>query len=212
MKFRDWALIAMSAVLMMAWLLGRIKKDLPNQIRTFNGIRVFLAALPLSLYIVVFFLYELSSLLGEPLKLTARKLIVLNSILGFSSLFLICAVFIGLTLRQALWARIEHGLRSVQLRGDTGAVLRMQISLGQSKAGLLANLTLLALMPIPLFLLRFKRQLFAHFPGQVNWQAGTSFYILTMLMLATALYGLRRNYELWIREKELYKQVAGWSN
>ncbi len=208
MKFRDWALIAMSGVLVVVWLLGRMKKDLSDQIRTLNSIGVFIAALPLSLYSVVFFLHELSSMLGEPVKVTARKLIMLISIFGFSSLFLICAAFIGLTLRQALWARIEYGLRSRRLRGDAGAVLHMQISLGQSKAGLLANLTLLALMPIPLFLLRFKRQLFAHFPHQVDWQAGTWFYILTMLMLATALYGLRRHYDLWMRERELYRKLS----
>ena len=208
MKFRDWALIAISAVLVMVWLLSRIQKDLTVQIRTLNGVRVFIAALPLSLYSVVFFLHELSSMLGEPVRVTTRKLTTLIIVFGLCSLFLICAAFIGLTLRQALWARIEHGLRSRNLRGDAGAMLHMQISLGQSKAGLLANLTLLALMPIPLFLLRFKRQLFAHFPNQVYWQAGTWFYVLTMLMLATALYGLRRHYDLWMRERELYRKLS----
>ncbi|MBI4455370.1 MAG: hypothetical protein HY644_05660 [Acidobacteria bacterium] len=208
MRYWDLGLIAASSALLMGWLLGRIKNDLPHQIRALNGIRLFLAVLPLSLYTVVLFMYQLSFLFGKPLKATTGQITILISILGLSSLLLICAVFVGLTLLHALWTHIEQALRSRQLRESTDAVLRMQISLGQSKAGLLANVILLALLPIPLMLLRFRRQLFTYFPREVDWQNGTWFYILTMLILATALYGLRRHYELWVKERELYRRLS----
>ena len=209
MRVWDLALITGSAVILMAWLLGRLRMDLFSQIRLLNIVRVFLAVLPLSLYTVIFFLHELSLQLGKPLAATTGTPTILISILGISLLFLICALFVGLTLLHELWPRIEKALRSRQMRdGTTAALLRLQISLGQSKAGLLANLILLALMPIPILLLHFHRTLFAHFPRQVDWQSGTWFYILTMLMLPTALYGLKRHYELWLRERELYRKLS----
>lgn len=201
-------MIAGSAVLLMGWILGRISKDLPRQIRTLNGLRVFLALLPLSAYSGVFFIYELSLLFGKPIKSSTGRLILLISAQGLALFFLICAVFVGLTLLHSLWRRIEVSLRSRQLRDNAGALLHIQLSMGQFKAGLLANIILLVLMPVPLFLLRFERKLVAYFPTEVDSQLGTLLYVLALLMLATSLYGLRRHYELWVRERELYLQVA----
>ena len=208
MRYWDLGLIAGSAVLLMGWILGRISKDLPRQIRTLNSLRLFLALLPLSAYTGVFFLYELSLLFGKPIRPSTGRLILLISAQGLALFFLICAVFVGLTLFHSLWRRIEEALRSRQLRDNAGALLHIQLSMGQSKAGLLANVILLALMPVPLILLRFERKLVAYFPAEVDAQLGTLLYILALLMLATALYGLRRHYVLWIRERELYLQVA----
>ena len=208
MRYWDLGLIAASAALLVGWLLGRIRTDLSGQIRTLNGIRTFMALLPLSVYTVVFFLYELSLLLGKPLRVTTGRLTVAISILGLSLLFLVCAVFVGLTLLHTLWIRIEQALRGRQVREGAGALLRMQISLGECKRGLLANLILMMMMPVPLCLLRFRRQLSVYFPMQVGWQSGTPFYILAMLMLATALYGLRRHYDLWLREQNLYRKLT----
>lgn len=208
MRYWDLGLIAASSALLIGWLVGRIKKDLTHQIRALNTLRVLLAVLPLSLYTVVFFLHGLSLQFGKPLRASAGRLTILISVLGISLLLLICAAFVALTLLHALWARIERALSSRQLRETTGALLRMQISLGQSKAGLAANLSLLVLLPIPLWLARFKHQLFLNFPEAVNWQDNSCFYVLTLLMLATALYGLRRHYELWVKERELYRRLS----
>ena len=204
----DLGLIAASGALLIVWLLGRLRADLSGQIRTVNGIRTFIALLPLSLYAVVFFMYHLSHLLGKPLWAIAGILTITISILGLLLLFLICALFLGLMLLHVLRARIEPALRSRQIRAGTQALLRLQISIGECKAGLLANLILLMMMPVPLFLLRFRRQLFDYFPTQVGWQSGAPFYILAGLMLATALYGLRRHYYLWLREMELYRKLT----
>jgi hypothetical protein len=208
MRYWDLGLIAASAALLIGWLIGQIREDLPHQIVALNRIRLFLAVLPLSLYTVVFFLLALSAQFGKPLQATASKLTLLISAMGFALLLLVCAAFIGLTLLHTLWTHIENALSSRHLRESAGALLRMQISLGQSRAGLLANLSLLALMPLPLWLAKFRYRLFLNFPQVVQWQSSAYFYILTLLMLLTALYGLRRHYELWVKERELYRRLS----